>query len=489
MKTGKRKVFVIGLDCATPQLVFDKFRGDLPNIRQIIENGIYGEIESTVPAITVPAWMSMMTSKDPGQLGFYGFRNRKNYSYDEMCFANSLMIEEKTVWDILSENGKQSVVIGVPPSFPPKRLNGYLIGCFLTPNTDTDFTYPRELKGEIWEKIGPYILDVPNFRTDDKEHLLEQINDLMENRFRTVRYIMENKPWDFFVFVEMGIDRIHHGFWEFMDQNHPKYEPGNRYEHVIRDYYKAVDSEIGMLLEKLDDQTIVIVVSDHGAKTMDGGICINDWLMGNGYLTLKDTPSGPVKLENQNIDWKKTVAWGSGGYYGRLFMNVEGREPDGVVKQKDYEKVCNDLIRRLESIEDENGENIGTKVFKPQEVYKVVKNIAPDLIVYFGNLDWRSVGTVGNSKIWTYENDTGPDNANHSQHGIFICHDPKKSGGGKKIEGLHVMDVAPTILKLMGIEIPDSMEGKDYSDKDKKSAYTPDEEEEINKRLEALGYL
>ena len=489
MDSQKKRVFVIGLDCATPQLVFDRFKDDLPNLRALMTNGVYGEIESTIPAITVPAWMSMMTSRDPGQLGFYGFRNRKNHSYDEMCFATSLMVKEKTVWDILSEKGKQSIVVGVPPSYPPKPLNGNLVGCFLTPNTDTDFTYPVTLKKELWGKVGPYILDVPDFRTDDKAHLLQQLYDLMENRFRTVAYLMENKPWDFLMFVEMGVDRIHHGFWEFMDTTHPKYEAGNRYEQAIRDYYKAVDTQIGNLLEKLDDHTTVIVVSDHGAKTMVGGICVNDWLVENGYLTLKQPPAEPTKLENKNIDWRKTIAWGSGGYYGRFFMNVAGREPHGVVKQEAYEEVRDELRRKLESIVDEEGRNIGTRAFKPEEVYKTVNNIAPDLIVYFGNLDWRSVGTVGNPKIWTYENDTGPDNANHSQHGIFICRDPSESNGGKRLEGLHVMDVAPTILRFLDVDIPDSMEGKNFSEKRGGQAYTKEEEEAINKRLEALGYL
>ncbi|RKY62943.1 MAG: phosphodiesterase [Candidatus Latescibacterota bacterium] len=482
-----KRVFVIGLDCAAPELVFDRWRDDLPNLRRLMESGVYGEIESTIPAITVPAWMSMMTSKDPGQLGFYGFRNRKNYSYDDMAFATSLMVKEKTVWDILSERERRCIVVGVPPSYPPKPLNGCLIGCFLTPSIESDYTYPRSLRDEIAEHVGTYILDVPNFRTDDKENLLKQIYDLMEVRFETVRYLMGNKPWDFFMFVEMGVDRIHHGFWEFMDESHPKYVPGSPYKNAIYDYYRAVDAQIGSLLERLDDDTAVIVVSDHGAKKMDGGICFNDWLIREGYLKLKHPVQGePVQLTSDMIDWEHTLAWGSGGYYGRLFLNVKGREPQGVVDPEDYEKVRDELIEKLEALTDEGGRDIGTRVFKPQQIYREVRNISPDLIVYFGDLDWRSVGTVGNPKIWTYENDTGPDGANHSQYGIFILYDPGSNDRGR-LEGLHVMDVAPTVLELMGIEPPEDMSGRDV--REGASAYTPEEEEEIDRRLEALGYL
>lgn len=481
-----KKVFIIGLDCAAPELVFGRWREDLPNLRNLIEGSLWGDIESTIPAITVPAWMSMMTGKDPGQLGFYGFRNRKNYSYDEMSFATSLMVRERTVWDILTERGKSSVIVGVPPSYPPKPLNGCLIGCFLAPSTEADFTYPKSLKEELEEEVGPYILDVPNFRTDDKENLLRQIYDLMEVRFRTVRYLMEHKPWDFLMFVEMGVDRIHHGFWEFMDEGHPKYVPDSPYEDAIHDYYRAVDAQMGSLLERLDDDTAVIVVSDHGAKKMDGGICFNDWLIEEGYLTLRETPPAPARLTPDMVDWSRTIAWGSGGYYGRLFLNVRGREPQGVVAPEEYERVRNELAEKLEALTDESGRNIGTKVFKPQRIYREVRNIPPDLIVYFGDLDWRSIGTVGNPMIWTYENDTGPDGANHAQSGIFVLYDPSSRDSGR-VEGLHVMDIAPTVLELMGIEPPKDMSGRDV--RDAASAYTPEEEEEIDRRLEALGYL
>jgi predicted AlkP superfamily phosphohydrolase/phosphomutase len=462
-----KKVLIIGLDCAAPQLVFDQWRDELPNLRGLMEAGIYGELESTVPPITVPAWSSMMASKDPGQLGFYGFRDRADYSYERMNIATSRMVREDRVWDILSRAGKKVVLVGVPQTYPPEPINGCMITCFLTPSTDSQYTYPLTLKGEIEDLVGKYMLDVENFRTDDKDWLLGQIYRMTEQHFKVAKHLLREKEWDFFMLVEMGPDRLHHGFWKYHDPTHPKHEPGNPYQNAIRDYYRYVDGEVGQMLELVDDNTVVIVVSDHGAKKMDGGICINEWLRREGYLVLKEEPGVEasageelVPLEKVEVAWDKTRAWGAGGYYGRLFLNVQGREPRGTIAPDDYERVRDELREKLTGITDPHGNNIGTVVYKPQEVYSEIKGIPPDLIVYFGNLCWRSVGSFGHGGIYASENDTGPDDANHAQEGLFIMYDPKRKQGGQRIQGLHLMDVAPTVLNLMAIPIPEDMEGK-----------------------------
>ena len=140
------KVFVIGLDCAEPTLVFDRWRQHLPNLSRLMEGGTYGELTSTVPAITVPAWASMLSSKDPGQLGFYGFRNRADRTYENMSIATSRSIRADRVWDILSQVGRKVVVAGVPQTYPVKPVNGCLISSFLTPSTHSQYTHPASLK-------------------------------------------------------------------------------------------------------------------------------------------------------------------------------------------------------------------------------------------------------------------------------------------------------------------------------------------------------
>lgn len=455
---GNGRLAIIGLDCATPQLVFDKWLDALPNIKSLVEGGAHGKLRSTVPPITVPAWMSMMTSKDPGTLGFYGFRNRKDYSYDALYFANSQAVKEDTVWDILSRAGKKVILLGVPQTYPPKPVNGSMVTCFLTPNASCQYTYPPELKREVEATVGEYKFDVDNFRSDERDRILQDIYEMTEKRFKLARHFLKTKPWDFFMMVEMGIDRIHHGFWKFFDPEHPKHEPGNKYEGAILDYYRYVDGEVGKLLALFDDKTTVLVVSDHGAQKMDGGICINEWLIKEGYLALAEPPDGVIPIGKAKIDWSGSMAWGEGGYYSRIFMNVKGREPNGAVDPADYHRVRDELKEKLEGITDDKGRNIGTVVFKPEEVYSRCNGVPPDLIVYFGNLSWRSVGSVGLNAIHTFDNDTGPDDANHAQHGIFIMAGPKIPGRCR-LENLDIKDVAPTVLSAMGLKAPHDMQG------------------------------
>jgi len=450
-----KRVLVIGLDCAEPSLVFEKWADQLPNLSGLRSNGVWGRLESTIPPITIPAWASMMTGKLPGTLGFYGFRNRKDYSYEGLSIATSLMLREKTVWDYLKD--KKSVVIGFPPSYPPKPINGELISGFLTPGIDSNFTYPEDLKGEILGRFGEYLFDVRNFRTNDKMWLKDEIFKLGKQRMEVARYMMETRDWDFFFVVEMGVDRLHHGFWKFFDKKHRKYEPGNPFEDIGIEYYKMIDGYIGELIEAAGDDTMIMVVSDHGAKRIEGGIVINKFLIDEGYLKLKSHPEGIYKLKDAEIDWENTIAWAEGGYYSRIFLNVKGREPNGKVLEEDYEKVRDELIEKIEGIPDHNGNPMKTRAYRPEEIYPEVKGIPPDLIVIFGNLYWRAVGSLGFESIYTFENDTGPDDANHAQHGIFILSPHEKNGERK---GLHITDVAGTLFDIYGIEPEGKFMGK-----------------------------
>jgi predicted AlkP superfamily phosphohydrolase/phosphomutase len=461
--SAKRRAIIIGLDCATPQYVLDEWGAQLPTTHRLMSSGLYGRLTSTIPPITCPAWMCMATSKDPGQLGLYGFRNRADYSYENLTIANSTAVREPTLWDVLGRQGLRSAIIGVPMTYPPRPLNGWMLTSFLTPSLDSQCTYPANFRDELLQVAPGYQIDVKDFRTDDKDKLLKQIYDMTEQRFLFIRHLVQSKDWDFLFFVEMGIDRLYHGFWRYGARDHRLFEPGNPYENAMWEYHKYVDEEMGRLLELLDDETLVLVASDHGAKSMVGGICINDWLSQQGMLTLKETPAQPRRMDMKDIVWKKlfkrTQVWGEGGYYGRVMLNVEGREPQGVIKQRHYEDFRKEVAAAIEAIPDENGKPIGTKCFRPEDVYRQVRNIPPDLIVYFGNLDWRSAGTIGNSSTHIFENDTGPDDANHAQEGLFILHDPQSDERGE-VKGAALFDVAPTILERMGLATPEDMIGK-----------------------------
>jgi predicted AlkP superfamily phosphohydrolase/phosphomutase len=457
-----RRVLVIGLDCMTPQFLFDQCLDQLPTIKRLVESSIHGPLKSCIPPITVPAWACMTTSKNPGQLGIYGFRNRFDRSYDGLTIATSQEIQEDRIWDTLSQAGKTAIIVGVPQTYPPKPINGHMITSILTPNTGCQYTHPPELREEVESLVGEYIFDVENFRTDDKEHLLKQIYQMTQKRFTVTKHLLKTKPWDFFMMVEIGPDRIHHAFWKYSDPEHRKHEPGSPYKNAILDYYKYLDQEIGALLSLIDDPTITIIVSDHGAQAMEGGVCINEWLIQEGYLTLLEKPPGIVSLAKAKIDWPRTVCWGEGGYYSRIFFNVKGREPQGVISPHNYQEVRSEIAQKLKAMCDEKGTPLGNRVFKPEEVYPVANGIPPELIVYFGNLKWRSVGSIGYGTTLTFENDIGPDDANHAEHGVCIIHDPLNpvSSSPETKEDLNILDISPTILNLMGLKVPEGMEGK-----------------------------
>ncbi|MGB0388379.1 MAG: alkaline phosphatase family protein [Ardenticatenaceae bacterium] len=460
----KPKVLVIGLDCAEPSLVFDKWRDELPTFRRLMEHGAYGKLRSAIPCITVPAWSSMLSSKDPGTLGFYGFRNRADYSYNNLNIATGNAVKEKRVWDYLGEVGKKSIVVGVPQTYPVRPINGHLISSFLTPSVNKQYTHPHSLRFEIDQLLQKreYDVDVRHFRTENKDHLLAQIYEMTEKRFKVLNYLIRKKPWDFFMFVEMGVDRIHHAFWKYHDSEHHKYEPGNKYEDAIKKYYRYIDRHLAGLLKAVDDDTVVLVVSDHGAKRMDGGFCLNQWLYEEGYLAFKHKiPTDHlVPIQELEVDWNKTIAWGAGGYYGRLWLNVDGREPQGLIPAPHYEEVRSEIANKLEALLDHEGRPLKTICYKPEDIYREVRNVPSDLMIYFGDLHWRSVGSLGHSSVYTFENDTGPDDANHAQDGLIIYHDPKKDSNGKKLHGLQLMDIAPTILDLLDVNVPPDMQGK-----------------------------
>ncbi|MBU7014230.1 MAG: alkaline phosphatase family protein [Theionarchaea archaeon] len=447
------KVFVIGLDCAPPDLVFDEF--DLPNIQQLMD--CYGELTSTIPAITCPAWMSMVSGKNPGKLGFYGFRNRKGFSYTDMWIANSLAVKEDTLWDIFSREGKDVSIIGVPQTYPPKPVNGIMVTSFLTPDINHQYTYPDALKTEIKDLVGEYILDVEEFRTEDKHKLLSQIYEMTEKRCTVVKHYLKKK-WDFFMWVEMGPDRLHHGLWKFFDPTHRKYTESDL-QSAIPEYYQYLDNQIGEMLSLVDEDTCVMVVSDHGAKKMEGCINVNDWLIQEGYLHLKEEPTQIVPIKKVQIDWTKTSVWAWGGYYSRIFFNVKGREDAGVLTREEYHDVREEVKKKLESMKDDRGAPLNTKAFRPEDIYtgKYVRE-APDLIVYFGDLYWRATESVGHDSIYSFETEIGPDDCVHAQKGIFILKDPEERVSGKK-ENLNIMDCAPTILDLMGSTKPPGMDG------------------------------
>ncbi len=201
------KLLIIGLDCMEPSLVFDRWRDDLPNLSALMSEGSYGLLESSIPAITVPAWSCMMTGRDPGELGVYGFRNRTNRNYQQMSIADGRAIKFPRLWDFLGEAGWQVAALSVPGSSPPYEVNGSLVSCFLTPNLQTAFTHPPALGQQILDWMPDFMLDVPEFRSEDKQQILDNIYKLCDQRFTLADKLIHTESPDFLMLVDMGVDR------------------------------------------------------------------------------------------------------------------------------------------------------------------------------------------------------------------------------------------------------------------------------------------
>ena len=452
---------VIGLDCAPPRLVFDRYRDAMPNLSALMEHGTWGPLRSSEPPITVPAWTCMVSGRDAGELGLYGFRNR-TAGETQLRLADSGDVRVKRVWDWLGERGYRVAPLFVPLTSPPTPVRGQMVSGFMWPGEGAAWCFPRTLEAEIADRFGPYRADVEDFRADDRDRIYQDIVAMTEQHVDIAAHIWQEKRPDFMMMVEIGVDRFHHAFWRHIDPEHPRHEAGNRWEHLGRKYYQLLDNHIGRLRSLADEDTMLLVVSDHGARAMHGGFCINEWLARQGYLVLREPPAAPSPLDHELVDWKRTTAWAEGGYYARVFLNVAGREPNGTITPTELRSVRNKLRADLEQARDDLGNRIPVRARIPEEHYRQARGLPPDLMVYFDDLKLRAIGLIGGGRLVVTENDTGPDACNHDWDGVFVM-----SGGGMAargyVEGAEIYDVTPTILGAFGLERPPGILGRDWS--------------------------
>ena len=422
-----RKIFFLGLDSAPPKIIYDNYGVELNALKEIIDESERYVMRSCYPPITIPAWMVMFTGKTPGELGVYGFRHRKPGDVRSSYIVNSKMIRYPTIWEKLSKKGYKVAVVGVPPTFPPKPLNGVMISDFTTPGPEKSYTWPPWLKRELEQKFGKYIFDIV-YRSEDKERVARELFEMTEQHLNVVEYLLTKKEWHFFAYVEIAVDRVHHAFWKYFDKDHPRYAPHPKYSRIIPKFYRMIDAWLDKMRKKLPKDTIIVVASDHGIKPMKGAFVINQWLQEKGYLTLKEEPKKPGQdLDADMINWNSTIAWAWGGYYSRIFVNLEKREPNGIVKMEEYEDVLKQLKSDFRKIRGPNGEEWDNIVHEPKEVYREVKGDPPDLMLYLDNLSWRPAGTIGWNTLYLPENDRGPDDAEHDWYGVFAIYDPEET--------------------------------------------------------------
>jgi predicted AlkP superfamily phosphohydrolase/phosphomutase len=442
------RVLTIGLDCLPASILEAPLSATMPTVARLAREGLSGRLESTLPPITVPAWTSMMSGRDPGELGLYGFRNRRSYHYDDMVYASSQTVRYPRIWDYLTRAGEPSIVVGMPQTSPPPPIKGVLVCGFEGPLGDGQYTHPPHLRERVEDTVGDYLFDVPEFRLAALDDVIATTYLMTERRFRLARRLLAEEPWRFAAVHEIGPDRMHHCFWRFHDPLHLRHEPTSPYRHAIVDYYRYLDGEVAELLDAVGDDTSVLVASDHGAVAMHGGIRVNEILRQAGLLTLHEEPTGDTPFTPDLVDWSRTSAWAAGGYYARVFLNLAGREHEGVVLPAERRGVTARIVQLLSTIALDDGRVLRNRVHEPRELYARVRGLPPDLLVFFENESWRSVSGVGGGARHVTANDTGADDANHSRAGMYTL---RASGGepGRRRDA-SILDIAPTLLGLLG---------------------------------------
>jgi len=556
------KVLVIGLDAATLDVMTPLMEeGLLPNLQRLCEEGVHGELASTLHPLSPPAWTSFITGKNPGKHGIYDFVVHKPNSY-ELEYTYGGMRKGCSLWRLLSDGGKRVVVLNVPMTYPPEAVNGALISGFDSPGTDSGFAYPAGILDEITRNVGPYQLrDYP--QGHDPSSFLKQLEDLLDFRRRLTHYMMDRHEWDFFMMVFGETDLVQHAYWQYTDPAFTSISASDRdkYGNVIRDTYIKMDGVVGELLPKLSEDTHVLVMSDHGAGPCYKAVFINKWLEENGLLTYLDSkgkksylellkgmhriikntipPAGlewmkktfpglrqkvKSKIVFSDIDWSRTRVWSFGRESTNLFINVKGKFPQGIVSRgSEYAALRDGLIEALHTIIDpDTREPAVGNVFRGEEVYHGdCMDNAPDLLVTWRNHQYTSWPGYNDRDRALFEPSLNHSDfsdwsqlqkgGNHRPNGVLFMRG-KAIKKGQRIDGASIIDLAPTILYLMGAEVPTDMDGKVLEQAIRPSdlkqnpprykeppsgeeagtsgpAYSEDDAARVEERLRSLGYI
>jgi len=397
------------------------------------------------------------------------------------------------LYKILPTSGQKIATINMPVTWPPPRIpGGYSISSFMTPDLEKGFTWPKSLADEVQGLVGEYIIDVgeagENYLQMEKDRALKRSYEMDAQRFTLLRHFIAKKQCDYVFAVITGCDRMSHLFYRFFDEEHKRYDPDSQYEKVLYDYYVWIDKQIGEIRDNLDEDTVLFVHSDHCVQRLDGRINLNEWLIQEGYMVLSEYPPEPIPFTELKVDWSKTRAWAT-GYSGQIYFNMKGREPEGIIDPGDYDGLLDKLIDKVKAIPDENGNALETRVFKRNEIYTgTFADYAPDLFIFFDECRWKTNEMVGfgPGNIYSFETPFGEDDGADGFYGYFCLAGPGIPANGEH-ERASLLDIAPTVIDVMDLEIPKEMEGKSLLGQEK-PAHPPEDDHKIRSRLKALGY-
>ncbi len=556
--TKPGKIVVLGLDGATFDLIKPwAAEGHLPVLQRIMREGAYGSLGSTVPPMTAPAWTSFATGCNPGKHRLYDWIAREPDSY-RFTPVTALDGTAPTLYSMLSGYGRKVVALNVPMTYPPVPVNGVMVSGMPTPSTDVTFTYPNNTYQDILNAIGDYILypDPGEAYSDSGiDSFLERLYRSADLRMQAFAYLRQRETPDFAMMVVNGTDTVSHAMWKYMDQAHPLHDATqfDKYGNAIRDYYRHVDGLLAGIVESLDENTTLIIMSDHGFGPFHKFIHVNNWLIQQGFMSIKpdlrsrfkqttfDMGFSPMNVYNTlmrfglgklkrevvrgqgqgllktlflsfaDVDWSRTVAY-SLGNVGQIYLNVAGREPQGVVQPgEEYEQVRAQIMERLAQLRDPaTGENVVESIYRREEIYHGDRlEQAADIVFIPTRLEYFGFGEYefGSHKI--IESMQRGISGTHRLNGIFLAYGAAVQPG-VEIEGASLVALAPTILHLMSAPIPDEMDGRvlhdifqpDYrpapivtsgewsqSDNGQDGGLTESQKQVVADRLRGLGYV
>lgn len=543
------KVMVIGIDGATFRIIDPLVQdGHLPTLGRLIGEGTRATLQSTLHPLSPTAWASFMTGMSPGNHGIFDFMARDPATY-EFHPVNGSSLGAPTLWSRLSQAGKTVGVMNVPMTYPPEEVNGFLVSGMDSPRVDRAYSFPPSLSREIDQVCGGYLLDCstrgPGGLSSEQMTSLytERLLRLIAKRGSVARYLWEKYTPDLFMVVFVASDRIQHAAGEAIRgiEEREVSELGG----CILEVYRRIDWEIQQFMDRLDESWTVMIVSDHGAAPYERVFNLAYWLVENRYLDvskhrargtvvygmqrLKHRIQYTLGLETRHgkrrispllsiIDWRRTKAYAFGAF-GSVFINLQGREPLGAVKPgKEYEDLRAEISERLLGARDPNtGTRLVEDVYRAEDVYRgECLSHAPDLLVIpatdyhvrnsLDDFQWNLTYPAGK-----YGRRGTPHTGKHSPEGVLIAWGPlvKKRS---TVEDAQIVDIAPTILYLLGEPIPQALDGRvlegaihadylacnpvifddreeDRSRGPRVNVYSENEEREIEDRLRGLGYL
>jgi len=565
------KVVVIGLDAATWTVLRPWMaEGKMPNLAKLMKAGVSGTLESILPPITPPAWTSFMTGKNPGKHGIFHFVETEHGGY-AMNYANATSRRSQTVWKLLNDAGYSVGTMNIPFTYPPEPLNGFQISGMDTPSETSPFIHPPELREELVKHLGGVQLDLRFLgamsNDERRNQVLAEMKQMDEQWTKAALYLLENHPQDVMMFVFMSIDTVQHYFWHHMDKDHfihdPKLVP--KFGDAVRRVYERLDGAVGQIIERLPPETTVFVVSDHGGgPVVDRTIFLNRYLAQLGLLHYHEkATSGIRRLSRKilrlgfsllrgtlssrqksrlallfpkirqkgemayssftSIDWSRTKAYCSEVLASppSIWINLKGVKPQGIVDPAEYDALVDFIIEKLAELKDpRTGKSVINRVYRRNEIFHgPFAHEGADLV-----LDWWSEDSLFSTQPSFPEDTNKPAliirehrpsetsewGGTHRLHGIVIAGGPDFKSGAE-IANARLIDIAPTLLHLLNVPVPEDMDGKvltsvfhphflsahavragaasGTSEADRPSGYTDEEAAKVEERLQALGYL